>query len=479
MNTPTSAHHQKFDSKMMDLRVGKKYRIGRKIGSGSFGDIYLGTNIISGEEVAIKLENVKAKHPQLEYEAKVYKALSGGVGIPFVRWYGTECDYNAMVIDLLGPSLEDLFNYCNRKFTYKTVLLLADQLICRIEYIHARCFIHRDIKPDNFLMGIGRRGSQVNVIDFGLAKKYRDTRTHLHIPYRENKNLTGTARYASVNTHLGIEQSRRDDLESLGYVLIYFCRGSLPWQGLKAATKRQKYDRIMEKKMTIPNDVLTKGLPDEFLEYMNYVKNLRFDDKPDYGYLRKLFRDLFKRENYRYDYVFDWTLYKFQQQERQKNYKAADGQIDQHQPQVQSQVSNQHLIQQQPQLQGLLMLPQHHQQFQQLPQQQQAQLQQSPQPGAIQLQKQIPQLGLQQQGNSLGRPGLDPRLDMDTSMAQQSGYVQGDRAGQDMMQSNMFIEQTWNRRFDMRELQQHQHHQQQQQQQQQRGFKSNGNPAWI
>lgn len=302
----------------MDLRVGKKYRIGRKIGSGSFGDIYLGTNIISGEEVAIKLENTKAKHPQLEYEAKVYKALSGGVGIPFVRWYGTECDYNAMVIDLLGPSLEDLFNYCNRKFTYKTVLLLADQLICRIEYIHARCFIHRDIKPDNFLMGIGRRGSQVNVIDFGLAKKYRDPRTHLHIPYRENKNLTGTARYASVNTHLGIEQLRRDDLESLGYVLIYFCRGSLPWQGLKAATKRQKYDRIMEKKMTTPNDVLTKGLPREFLEYMNYIKTLRFDDKPDYPYLRKLFRDLFKRENYRYDYVFDWTLYKFQQEKQRE-----------------------------------------------------------------------------------------------------------------------------------------------------------------
>ncbi|EGV62486.1 casein kinase I [Yamadazyma tenuis ATCC 10573] len=307
----------------MDLRVGKKYRIGRKIGSGSFGDIYLGTNIISGEEVAIKLENTKAKHPQLEYEAKVYKALSGGVGIPFVRWYGTECDYNAMVIDLLGPSLEDLFNYCNRKFTYKTVLLLADQLICRIEYIHARCFIHRDIKPDNFLMGIGRRGSQVNVIDFGLAKKYRDPRTHLHIPYRENKNLTGTARYTSVNTHLGIEQSRRDDLESLGYVLIYFCRGSLPWQGLKAATKRQKYDRIMEKKMTTPSDILTKGLPKEFLDYMDYVKSLRFEDKPDYPFLRKLFRDLFKRENYRYDYVFDWTLYKFQQ-EKQREQKMID-----------------------------------------------------------------------------------------------------------------------------------------------------------
>ena len=132
----------------LDLRVGGKYRLGKKIGSGSFGalawhvllwsagclhvatgDIYLGINIISGEEVAIKLESVKAKHPQLEYESKVYKTLAGGVGVPFVRWFGTECDYNAMVIDLLGPSLEDLFNFCSRKFSLKTVLLLADQLV--------------------------------------------------------------------------------------------------------------------------------------------------------------------------------------------------------------------------------------------------------------------------------------------------------------------------------------------------------------
>ncbi|EAA60906.1 conserved hypothetical protein [Aspergillus nidulans FGSC A4] len=286
----------------MDLRVGNKYRIGRKIGSGSFGDIYLGAF-----EIAIKLESVKAKHPQLEYEARVYKSLAGGVGIPFVRWFGTECDYNAMVIDLLGPSLEDLFNFCNRKFSLKTVLLLADQLISRIEYIHAKSFIHRDIKPDNFLMGIGKRGNQVNVIDFGLAKKYRDPKTHFHIPYRENKNLTGTARYASINTHLGVEQSRRDDMESLGYVMLYFCRGTLPWQGLKAATKKQKYDRIMEKKMTTPTEVLCRGFPNEFSIYLNYTRSLRFDDKPDYSYLRKIFRDLFVRESFQYDYVFDWT----------------------------------------------------------------------------------------------------------------------------------------------------------------------------
>ncbi|NXJ43638.1 KC1D kinase, partial [Ciconia maguari] len=243
----------------MELRVGNRYRLGRKIGSGSFGDIYLGTDISAGEEVAIKLECVKTKHPQLHIESKIYKMMQ--VGIPTIKWCGAEGDYNVMVMELLGPSLEDLFNFCSRKFSLKTVLLLADQMISRIEYIHSKNFIHRDVKPDNFLMGLGKKGNLVYIIDFGLAKKYRDARTHQHIPYRENKNLTGTARYASINTHLGIEQSRRDDLESLGYVLMYFNLGSLPWQGLKAATKRQKYERISEKKMSTPIEVLCKGYP--------------------------------------------------------------------------------------------------------------------------------------------------------------------------------------------------------------------------
>ncbi|KVH97927.1 Protein kinase, ATP binding site-containing protein, partial [Cynara cardunculus var. scolymus] len=234
----------------MEPRVGNKFRLGRKIGSGSFGEIYLGTNIQTNEEVAIKLENIKTKHPQLLYESKL--------------WYGVEGDYNVLVLDLLGPSLEDLFNFCSRKLSLKTVLMLADQMINRVEFIHCKSFLHRDIKPDNFLMGLGRRANQVYAIDFGLAKKYRDSSTHQHIPYRENKNLTGTARYASMNTHLGIEQSRRDDLESLGYVLMYFLRG-------------------------------------------------RFDDKPDYAYLKRIFRDLFIREGFQFDYVFDWTILKYQQ----------------------------------------------------------------------------------------------------------------------------------------------------------------------
>jgi len=298
----------------MELRVGKKYRLGRKIGSGSFGDIYLGTNMTTGEEVAIKLESVKTRHPQLLYESKIYRILHGGLGIPNVRWYGIEGDYNVMVLDLLGPSLEDLFNYCGRRFQLKTVLMLADQLLSRLEYVHTKSFIHRDVKPDNFLIGLGKRQSVIHIIDFGLAKKYRDPRSHQHIPYRENKNLTGTARYASINTHIGIEQSRRDDLESLGYVLMYFIRGSLPWQGLKANTKKQKYERIMDRKMSTSTEQLCKGYATEFRSYFEYCRSLRFEDRPDYAYLKRLFKELFYRKGFQYDNMFDWTVLNLQQE---------------------------------------------------------------------------------------------------------------------------------------------------------------------
>jgi len=240
--------------------------------------------------------------------------LHGGLGIPNVRWYGIEGDYNVMVLDLLGPSLEDLFNYCGRRFQLKTVLMLADQLLGRLEYVHTKSFIHRDVKPDNFLIGLGKRQSVIHIIDFGLAKKYRDPRSHMHIPYRENKNLTGTARYASINTHIGIEQSRRDDLESLGYVLMYFIRGSLPWQGLKANTKKQKYERIMDRKMSTSTEQLCKGYATEFRSYFEYCRSLRFEDRPDYAYLKRLFKELFYRKGFQYDNMFDWTVLNLQQE---------------------------------------------------------------------------------------------------------------------------------------------------------------------
>ena len=157
-------------------------------------------------------------------------------------------------------------------------------------------------------MGLGKKSHILHMIDFGLAKRYRDGKTHQHIPYKENKNLTGTARYASVNAHLGIEQSRRDDLESIGYVLVYLANGSLAWQNLNVQVMQEKYQKIMESKLALPIEQISVGLPAEFSNYLHYCRSLRFEDKPDYPYLRQVFVDLMQKEGYEYDYVFDWTI---------------------------------------------------------------------------------------------------------------------------------------------------------------------------
>ena len=187
----------------------------------------------------------------------------------------------------------------------------------RIEFIHSRNYIHRDIKPDNFLIGLGKKKQQIYIIDFGLAKRFRDPKTGLHIPYLDGKSLTGTARYASINTHLGIEQSRRDDLESLGYVLIYFLRGELPWQGMKARTMREKYEKIMEKKIASPIETLCKGFPEELAMFINYTRDLKFDDRPDYGYLRRLLKTISDKEQFQLDFAFDWVIKKKTQEEEE------------------------------------------------------------------------------------------------------------------------------------------------------------------
>ncbi|CAL8132041.1 unnamed protein product [Orchesella dallaii] len=287
---------------------GGKYRLVKKIGFGSFGDVYLGLNITNGKEVAVKMESSGARH--LLFENKLYQHLQGGEGIPDIQWYGQARGFNILVMDLLGLSLEDQFNFCSRRFTIKTILMLADQMIKRVEYFHMKNFIHRDIKPENFLSGIGSHCNKVYMIDFGLAKIYRHPITRQHIPYGKDTNLTGTAQYASLNAHQAMEQGRRDDMESLGYVLIYFHRGDLPWQGLTAATQKQKFEKVGEKKMSIPVEVLCKGYPTEFAMYLNYCRGLRFEEAPDYTYARQIFRLLFNTCNYEYDGAFDWIVLK-------------------------------------------------------------------------------------------------------------------------------------------------------------------------
>lgn len=279
-----------------------------------------------GDEVAIKLMQVNNDHEILKAEADTYKLLSGGIGIPRVLWFGQECDYFALVHDLLGPSLEDLFNYCNRQFSIKTVLLIADQAISRIQYIHDRGFLHRDIKPDNFLMGTGAKGNILYTIDFGLAKEFCNAERFQNL---QGRPFGGTRRYASLNNHNGrgmfsvdyvtavansvAEQSWGDDLESLGYVLLYFAHGSLPWQGLKSATKDGKNELIKQKKLTLSVAELCEGLPEEFETYISYTRSRRFKDRPDYAYLRRLFRHAFLTRGLKYDNIFDWTEKRFRE----------------------------------------------------------------------------------------------------------------------------------------------------------------------
>lgn len=288
--------------------VGVHYRVGKKIGEGSFGVIFEGTNLLNNQQVAIKFEPRKSDAPQLRDEYRTYKILVGCPGIPNVYYFGQEGLHNILVIDLLGPSLEDLFDHCGRRFSIKTVVMVAKQMLSRVQTIHEKNLIYRDIKPDNFL--IGRPGTKasnvIHVVDFGMAKQYRDPKTKQHIPYRERKSLSGTARYMSINTHLGREQSRRDDLEALGHVFMYFLRGGLPWQGLKAATNKQKYEEIGKKKQTTAIKDLCDGFPDEFCKYLTYVRNLGFEDTPDYDYLRELFTQALKGVNEVEDGEYDW-----------------------------------------------------------------------------------------------------------------------------------------------------------------------------
>ena len=283
-----------------------KYKPSKKLGEGSFGKIYLAYNMISKEKFALKLENRNTHQSLLEQEAYILCYLKGE-GIPFIKSYGYSGDYNVLVMELLGKSLETLFEEKGSKFSLKTVCMLGIQMITRLEYIHNKHILHRDIKPDNFIMGIDINNYKVYLIDFGLSKKYRSSRTLQHIKYSENKKLIGTARYASINALAGIEQGRRDDMEALSYVLIYFLRGSLPWQGLRVNKKEDRYKKILEKKKSVNSKDLCIGLPNEFYQFVDYCRNLKFEEEPDYEFLKNLLKKVMSDNEFKFDYIYDWS----------------------------------------------------------------------------------------------------------------------------------------------------------------------------
>ena len=199
----------------MSSVVACRYRIREKIGEGSFGVVNRGDDIRTGRLIAIKIESKNLRFSQLETEANVYKKLSGGVNIPHFHHFAPDFPEGpALVIDFEGPSIEDLLHKCGGSLSLKTVLMLADQMLSSVEFMHKMGLIHRDIKPDNFVIGNCGKENQIYLIDFGLSKSYKLPDGN-HIRFTDHKPLTGTARYASISTLSGNEQSRRDDMESL------------------------------------------------------------------------------------------------------------------------------------------------------------------------------------------------------------------------------------------------------------------------
>ena len=298
--------------------INGNYNLIKMLGFGAFGEIHLAYDTSLKVLRAIKFEIATHKNPQLKHEHSILEQLNkpdnnnpissdGIIGIPKVYLFDRmENKYNYMVMDFLGPSLSDLFQFKEKSFSIETVLMLGIQMLTRIEFIHEKGFIHRDIKPENFVIGLNERSNIVHIIDFGLSKRYKDKNTGQHIPYRENRHLVGTVRYASINAHLGIEQSRRDDIESIGYVLAYFYLGRLPWQS-KMDKGKPPVNKIMEKKLITPPEILCKKMPMEFSYYFHYCKNLKFEDRPDYTTLKCLFADLLaSRINIEDEFIFDW-----------------------------------------------------------------------------------------------------------------------------------------------------------------------------
>lgn len=285
--------------------ICRKYEVKTQLGKGSFGEVFEVVDLATHKRFAAKLEAETSLNHILLSEARVLKNLQGVTGIPSLVWYGVDSMHNVLVMQLLGPSLQTLLDQSKGKFTLRTTMLLGEQIVQRLESIHNLSYIHRDVKPDNFAISLENPAS-LFVLDFGLSKKYRDSSTRQHIPFRENKGLVGTTRFVSLNTHMGMEQSRRDDLESLAYVLINFVKGGLPWQNVTAETCGEKNRMIMEVKLNTPPGVLCKDLPAEMATFLSYTKGLRFEEQPDYFYLRRLFRDVLIREKMQLDLKFDW-----------------------------------------------------------------------------------------------------------------------------------------------------------------------------
>jgi serine/threonine protein kinase len=283
--------------------INNKYKVTKYIGSGSFGDVYQVVNKKTNELFALKVPIItdeKNGQRMLLDEAKIYKHLSNPEkGIANVR-VTKQNNKKMIVMDLLGPNIEYLYQKYN-KFGLQSVIRLAIMMIDILQYIHSNGYIHRDLKPENFVIGSDRGNktdtSKLFCIDFGLAKKFIK-KDGTHIDFCEKKKFCGTAKFASIAAHENCEQSRKDDLEAIAYILVYLYKGKLPWQGIKTKDKKKRYQLIYKEKIKYTPEELCKGMPREFIVFLNYIKTLSFDEKPPYSSFKKMFTRLYDRMEY-------------------------------------------------------------------------------------------------------------------------------------------------------------------------------------
>ena len=294
-------------------RINDEYQLieSEQLGGGAFGVVYKCISLIEPKkEFAAKIESNDSIKPQLNHEYKILKYLEGGEGIPKTFLLKNTSFSTIMIFELLGPNLEDiLLDTKEKKFSYKTCGMILKQMNKRLNYIHDYGIIHRDLKPENFLVSTNTREGIIYLIDFGLSKKILNPKTKEHIPYKTNRPLMGTAVYTSLNSHQGFEQSRRDDLESLAYIIIYFYYGELPWSNLKVKTKEELFQKTFEIKSNYKNSEEFKNLPYELSDLINYCYHLEYEEKPNYLYIKSLADRMTGRSNT--EILFDWQCFEF------------------------------------------------------------------------------------------------------------------------------------------------------------------------
>ena len=285
-----------------DKIIFNKYQIKKLLGEGSYGSVYLAKNKLTNQFFAVKLEDKIRSNGELKNETFLLFTLKS-FGIPKIITYGYSGRYNILIEQLLGKNLKELFKTNKNKI--KDLCMVAIQIIDRLKYVHSKGIIHRDIKPANFLIG-NPDSSTIYIIDFGLSRKYRSSRTGNHVKFAKCKSIPCTMLFSSINASNAIEQTRRDDLESLAYTFVYLVKGKLPWSGISAKTQYECLIKAKKIKENVGIEKLCEGLPKEFVTYTQYVRSLKFDEKPNYDFLRSLFINSLKNINEENDYNFSW-----------------------------------------------------------------------------------------------------------------------------------------------------------------------------